>query len=341
MDPNGTKPPQNKNVPQDQYNPGNDNDSGGIGVLISQDMILPGAIKPRHLQKSDTLAEGDTYYVDANGNFNRLARGATGSLNYSTATGPTWLPIGATGSILEVSGGLPAWLPIGTTGQVLGVTGGLPGWMAASSSSDGWVDDTAHTWTYASASSFTIAGVDLTTTFTKGTRLKFTQTTVKYATVASSSFSTDTTVNIIVNTDYTIADAAISVNYYSYQSKPQGYPYWFNWTPTWGGFSSDPSNQICKYSVIGNMCTFYITGGNSGTSNATTFTFTAPVASLNDVQNAGMAFVADNSVNQTTPGQLQMSADSSTVDVWKTWYQGTWTGSGLKLLYAGGVSYEF
>lgn len=304
-------------------------------------MILPGAIKPRHLQKSDTLAEGDTYYVDANGNFNRLARGATGSLNYSTATGPTWLGIGATGSILEVSGGLPTWLPIGTTGQVLGVTGGLPGWMAASSSSDGWVDDTAHTWTYASASSFTIAGVDLTATFTKGTRLKFTQTTVKYATVASSSFSTNTTVNIIVNTDYTIANAAISANYYSYQVNPQGYPGWFNWTPTWGGFSANPSAGTIKYSVLGNMVTFYITGVNAGTSNATTFTFTLPVASLNAVQNAGFVAVADNGINQSTPGHLEFSSGSATASVFKTFFEGAWTAANAKIFYASNISYEF
>ncbi len=87
----------------------------------------------------------------------------------------------------------------------------------------GWTAST-DTWVYASASTFTIAGVDRTAIYTKGTRLKFTQTTAKYAVVVSSAFSTNTTVTIAVNNNYTIANAAISANYYSYQASPQGYP---------------------------------------------------------------------------------------------------------------------
>lgn len=87
----------------------------------------------------------------------------------------------------------------------------------------GWVNDT-DTWVYVSASTFKIVGKDVTAKFSKGTRLKFTQTTVKYAVVIGSAFSTDTTVTIAVNTDYTIANAVITAPAYSYQASPQGYP---------------------------------------------------------------------------------------------------------------------
>ena len=100
----------------------------------------------------------------------------------------------------------------------------------------GWIS-ISDTLVYVSASSFKIEGKDVTSRFPVGTRLKFTQTTDKYATVTSSSFSTDTTVNISVNTDFTIANAAITLPYYSYQSCPQGYLNWFNFTPSWTGIT--------------------------------------------------------------------------------------------------------
>lgn len=100
----------------------------------------------------------------------------------------------------------------------------------AAMQNDGWIS-TADVWNYASASSFTVSG-DQTAKYPAGTRLKFVQTTTKYAVVISSSYGApNTTVNIAVNTDYTIANAAISSNVYSYADNPQGYPMLFNYTP--------------------------------------------------------------------------------------------------------------
>lgn len=72
----------------------------------------------------------------------------------------------------------------------------------------GWINDNA-TWTYASASTFTVAG-DQTAIFTKGTKLKWTQASVKYGYVISSSYADpNTTVTIVVNTDYTIVTVVL------------------------------------------------------------------------------------------------------------------------------------
>ncbi len=109
---------------------------------------------------------------------------------------------------------------------------------------DGW-SPAVETWTYASASSFTVAG-DQTVKYSKGARLKFTQTTtVKYAVVISSSYSSpNTTVNILVNTDYTIANDTITSNNYSYAMNPQGYPGWFNVAaPTFTGIDNGSGGQ--------------------------------------------------------------------------------------------------
>lgn len=96
------------------------------------------------------------------------------------------------------------------------VNGNWTGWTGAN-----------ETWTYASASTFTVSG-DVTAKYSKGTRLKWTQTTVKYGVVVLSSHSGGTTtVTILTNTDYTIANAAISANSYSYMVNPQAYPDYF------------------------------------------------------------------------------------------------------------------
>lgn len=108
------------------------------------------------------------------------------------------------------------------------------------------------TWVYASASTFTISGVDRTAIFTTGTKLKFTNSGTKYAVVASSSFSTNTTVTIIVNTDYTIANAAISAPQYSYMEHPADFPSGFNYTPT--GIASSNVTLTGRYSIIGRRC---------------------------------------------------------------------------------------
>jgi hypothetical protein len=65
-----------------------------------------------------------------------------------------------------------------------------------------WVEygdgDGAYTATYASATSFTIAGVDVTPIYHEGRRIKLTATTpgTIYGTISSSTFSTNTTVNV-------------------------------------------------------------------------------------------------------------------------------------------------
>lgn len=138
---------------------------------------------------------------------------------------------------------------------------------------DGWTAG-GETWTYASPTTFTIAGVDRTTRFTKGTRIKLTQTTNKYFVVVASSFSTNTTVTITGGTDYTLANAAITDPYYSYVANPQGYPGVFNYTPTLTGSVSNPTlgaspEQFGEFSVLGNICSVAvrIAVGGAGFSN--------------------------------------------------------------------------
>lgn len=199
----------------------------------------------------------------------------------------------------------------------------------------GW---TSHpdTWTYASATTFTVAD-DVTGTFTKGTRIKLTQSsTVKYFVVVDSSHSAGTTtVTITGGSDYTLANSAISDVFYSYQANPQGYPDWFNYTPTYGGFSSAPAvgGGVIQFRVEGRICTFQHYAATNGTSNASTFTVSVPVAPLstNYVVAAGRGI---NNGSELTTGPSLVEVGTSIV-IYLTWRIGgtAWTASGGKNCY--------
>jgi len=91
----------------------------------------------------------------------------------------------------------------------------------------GWIH-ADEIWTYASADSptfaFTVNG-DVTSKYCVGMRLKLTQTTVKYFIITKISYSSpNTTITIFGGTDYTLANAAISNNYFSAAKAPIGFP---------------------------------------------------------------------------------------------------------------------
>ena len=87
-----------------------------------------------------------------------------------------------------------------------------------------WIEygdgDGAFTAAYASATSFTIAGVDVTSIYHTGRRIKLTATTpgTIFGTIASSSFSTNTTVNVTWDSG-SLANEAITHVYIGALSK--------------------------------------------------------------------------------------------------------------------------
>lgn len=105
----------------------------------------------------------------------------------------------------------------------------LPYTYYPSSPTDGWLDDSAEAWVYASADSptftFTV-NADVTDKYAPGQRIKLTQTTVKYFIItAVSSYSGGfTTITVYGGTDYTLANAAISAQAHSLMKAPFGFP---------------------------------------------------------------------------------------------------------------------
>jgi len=188
---------------------------------------------------------------------------------------------------------------------------------------DGWTPADA-TWTYASASTITVPS-GAASIYQKGDRIKWTQTTVKYGVIVAVA---DTLLTIAVNTDYTVANAAILANYYSHQANPLGYPNWFAYTPTYTGFSSNPSGSVNRFSVVGNVCfvtRYFVT---QGTSNSASFTITAPIT-----ESANSNFMAintwDNGAYVATPGQIYLAG--GVFNLAKTWSASSgFTSSGTK-----------
>ncbi len=136
------------------------------------------------------------------------------------------------GDILYRGASAWAFLPHGVAGQVLttGGNGADPSWADASSdTNDEWIA-AGETWVYGAADdptyTFTVAGVDLTTKYYPGMRIKLTQSTggVKYGIITKVAFSTNTTVTVYFGTDYNLEDEAITAPYYSTAKYPTGFP---------------------------------------------------------------------------------------------------------------------
>jgi hypothetical protein len=241
-------------------------------------------------------------YIDMVAN---ILKTITGAANwYSSAVAAIMKSIGTTkGDVIGFSGSAtPVRVGVGTDGYVLTADSAQASgikWAAGSAAADGWTADT-NTWTYASASTFTVSG-DLTAIFQTGTKLKFTQTTTKYAVVISSSYSApNTTVTIAVNTDYTIANAAITSPNYSYLENPQGWVGWFNYTPTiTNETATNPTvgngTITGRYSIKGHTLlgwVKFVWGSTSSAGTGARLNFSLPVAASASVSLNTMIGVA-------------------------------------------------
>lgn len=183
---------------------------------------------------------------------------------------------------------------------------------------DGWVD-AGLTWTYASATTFTITG-DLTSVLSKGDKLRMTNTGTKYFYVTGVSYSNPTTtVTVTGGTDYTLANAAITVPFYSKAASPNGFPGYFNYTSTWTADSVNPvlnnGSLTSRFSMTGIRISLFInlTMGTTTTYGTGTWHFTVPVTA-NTMELGIWSAFRDGGTN-TYSGSV-VSTDSSKVEMW-------------------------
>lgn len=144
------------------------------------------------------------------------------------------------------------------------------------------------------------------------------------------------TTNIIDSavTTAKIADASITNAKLSTATGEVGSAYQ-TYTATPGGFSGTPTTTA-KWAKVGKTVFGYI--DINGTSNATSFTFLLPVAPVNTIDLWGR--VMNNAVVSLTPGLIELTAGSTTANVYRDGGALAWTASGNKRLYNFGFSYE-
>jgi hypothetical protein len=197
-------------------------------------------------------------------------------------------------------------------------------YLSSSIGSEGWTAET-QTLEYVSGTQFKVTGVDVTAKYPVGAKIKFTQTTAKYFYAIAGTFNTNSTITVANSSDYTIANAAISSPYYSYQQTPQGFPSKFAWTTTYGGFSTNPVS-VNTFFMMGKAVYIDVEVTTSGTSNATNFTLTAPIAASQAYTFPIPAPVDSGSVVAAGYGQI---ATSGTITLSKS-TGAAWTNSGGK-----------
>lgn len=163
---------------------------------------------------------------------------------------------------------------------------------------DGWQPD-SDVWEYVSETSFKIAGKDACDRFPVGTMIKLAQTTVKYFYVVKAEYVTDTTVTVTGGTNYGLANATITDPCYSYVATPQGFPRWFNWTPSWsasGSMTFTPSTNQASFCIVGRIVHFkHLVSGTTGGTASNYLKATPPVLIVAGTGYIGSSRIQDGS----------------------------------------------
>lgn len=155
---------------------------------------------------------------------------------------------------------------------------------------DGWVS-AGETWVYTSATSFTVASIDLTGKYEVGDKIRLKQDagTYKYYYIVSVTYtaegSPNTSIVITGGTSYTLLNQTITSNYYSKEVSPNGFPNHLNWNGA-SGLNLQGNTATVEgttFRMIGDLVVMNLNA--YGVNNNTTQTGTAPIAAGAAVSN--------------------------------------------------------
>jgi sirohydrochlorin ferrochelatase len=159
---------------------------------------------------------------------------------------------------------------------------------------------------------------------------------VKYFVVKNVSYSSSTTVTVPGGSDYSLANAAITSPYISYEDGPDGFPTEFDFATTSSGWTSPTENGKFSLSTGGIVWfNFRVTG----TSNDTKTAVLLPIRMADDLIMSVPIAATDNSVDLTSPGYgvANYLNGQTSLRLGKTYNAsvpsvgtGSWTASGTK-----------
>lgn len=232
--------------------------------------------------------------------------------------------------------GASYWDDMNVTGnvQILGtlLVGGVD--IAPFLTTDGWVV-AGETWTYASATTFTISG-DKTSKYNKGDKIKLAQGTQKYFYIIGVSYSApNTTVTVTAGVDYTLSNSAISSPYYSKMDSPNGFPHNFNWTPGYTGFSVNPTTHSATFSIHGGSIHIDYRQSALGTSNSSSFTITGlpfDLGTVDGTTETGRSVMANADGSFDIPSLILINGTTVSV-YYSVGYPTAWYATGVKGIY--------
>jgi hypothetical protein len=206
------------------------------------------------------------------------------------------------------------------THAAAGATGGLvTAASVAAIPNDGWI--AAATWTRTGNLTFTLVG-DVTAIYRKGLKVRYKDGgSYEYGVIASSVFGSVTTVTLISNTDYAMAAATITDNYYSPVENPEGFPHAFNFTstPTRSGtpYTNAPTIDTAKWSAIARKLFYEIQATQNATPGGTGYQiYTTPVVAEVRATGNGM------NLSAATGLIVFLEATIATINLFK--YDGTY-----------------
>lgn len=200
--------------------------------------------------------------------------------------------------------------------------------------SDGWLT-AGETWTYASATTFTISG-DKTGKYSKGDKIKFAQSGQKYFYIIGVSYSApNTIITVTGGVDYTIANAAIGSPYYSKMSSPNGFPHHFNWTPGYTGFSVNPTIHSATFSIHGGSIHIDYRQSALGTSNSSSFTITGlpfDLGTVDGTTETGRSVMSNSAGGLDIPSLILINGTTVSV-YYAVGFPTAWNATGVKGIY--------
>jgi len=150
---------------------------------------------------------------------------------------------------------------------------------------DGGGDFGGVTFTYVSATSMTVAG-DWRGIFLRGTKIElYNNSTTKYGYIVDKSYNAGsglTTISLSALNDssgniLTLTSGSITMVKCGNSLFLRDHPNWINYTPSYTGFSSDPTATSSEFMCLGNYCIVNLQHFPAGTSNANTFTWSLPI----------------------------------------------------------------